>query len=325
MKTTALLLLALTAVSSVDAFSLNSAAGTKVRNGAAAVRSSSLPAFAPSSSPLTQQHPRHPKPASPSSLDGSKQNDIDDGDDGDDTSLLSNLNPLYAGLWLTFLTYAVFLSPGEIGADMDNQMIQAFIENPVAPQGFDPLFFAVFNGLGVMPFVLAQLACPQGSATRGAPAAPFFVASVAMGFGGAGPYLAFAGPPVESKTQVELSWFTANVLENKFVSVGTLLLLASTVVTASGLVADGTSFSTVLSDFWALWQQSKFVSVSSFDLAIITLSAATLIPRDYQLRVQDENGNESLTLGRQIAAGTLFLPILGAVLYCLWRPSLPEE
>jgi hypothetical protein len=99
---------------------------------------------------------------------------------------------------------------------------------------------------------------------------------------------------VESKTQAELSWFTANVLENKFVpvGVGTLLLLASTVVTtASGLIADGTSLSTILCDFvLELWQHTKLVNVSfTLDLAILTPSAVTLIPNDYQWRVDDDS------------------------------------
>ena len=71
------------------------------------------------------------------------------------------------------------------------------------------------------------------------------------------------------------------------------------------------------------FQTTKIVSASSVDLAILTVTAATLIPRDYQLRVG--NDPDKLQQGKLIGAATVLLPAVGAALYCALRPPLPEE
>ncbi len=249
---------------------------------------------------------------------------------GNDTtsSIVSNWNPLYGGLWIAFLTFGLFLSPGQIGDSFDTQLLQTYIDNPTAPEGINPLFLIIFNGLGVMPLIIAQLACPQGNkAGGGIPAAPFLAASMAMGFGAAGFYLTFRAAPVETKTQTEASWFTRSILENKLVSLGAIGLLGATVASAMAVAEQhdgGLVLSTVFSDYVTLVSQSKFVSVSSLDLLILTIAAATLIPRDLQLRTEEDINGSSL-LGRNIALATMLFPILGAALYCLWRPRLPVE
>lgn len=238
--------------------------------------------------------------------------------------ILSNFNPLYGGLWAAFLTFGLFLSPGSIGDPADTAIIQAYIDNPTAPEGINPVFLIIFNGLGVMPLVLSQLACPQGS-PRGPPAGPFFAAAFGMGYGAAGLYLAVRAPPVVRKLRDETSWFTRTVLENKLTSIAALGLLVSVVLQASGsshVVDEG--WVAAAADYVALAEQSKLVCVSSLDLVILTIAAATLIPRDLQLR-QGTNNDDPTDLGRTIAIATVFFPILGAALYCLWRPSLPEE
>lgn len=257
---------------------------------------------------------RYPPTSSVNFLSSSNDNEGDRG-------IFNNFNPLYGALWATFLTYGLALSPGQIGDPLDFQMIQSYIDNPTAPEGINPLFLIIFNGLGIMPLVIAQLACPQGNKVGGVPAAPFLAASMAMGFGAAGFYLTFRSPPVEQKTQTEASWFTRTILENKLASVASIALLGAAIVSAMNLMEDGQTISSVLSDYISLTSQSKFVSTSSLDLVILTISAATLIPRDLQLRSQED----TTTLGRNIALGTLVVPIVGAILYCLWRPQLPKD
>jgi hypothetical protein len=228
-------------------------------------------------------------------------------------------NPLYGGLLAAFLTYGIFLSPGEIFSDIDNGMLQAYMDNPSQPQGINELFLCIFNGLGIMPLVLSQLVVPQGNNKSGLPAAPFLLASAAMGYGGLGVYLSLRAAPVESKTQdSEVGWITRNVLENKFFNFALVALCGTTVLSSGVLYQD---FTTVLSGFQDLIATSKLASVSSVDLFILTIVAATLIPRDYQLRVPDVEDNQA----NIIAASTLLVPIVGAALYCAWRPSLPES
>lgn len=237
------------------------------------------------------------------------------------SSWLSNSSSLYGGLWAVFLAFGLFFSPGTIGDPADTAMIQAYIDNPAAPEGINPVFLFIFNGLGVMPLVISQLACPQGS-KDGPPAAPFLSAAFGMGYGAAGLYLSLRAPPVESKTREEASWVTRNVLENKIVSVGALSLLASSAYTSISSLDHG--WAAAVADFVELIHQSKFVSVSSLDLIVLTIAAAALIPGDLKLRSKDDAAT-SEELGRNVAAATVFFPILGAALYCLWRPSLPES
>jgi hypothetical protein len=106
-------------------------------------------------------------------------------DDDDETDKNWEINPLFATLAAILFSYAFVFSPGELFGAVDNDLLQAFIENPTDPQGITPGFVAVFNFLGVMPLVLASLIFPQGS-NKGLPAAPFCLSSVGAGFFGLG-------------------------------------------------------------------------------------------------------------------------------------------
>ncbi|KAG7341388.1 hypothetical protein IV203_023340 [Nitzschia inconspicua] len=235
----------------------------------------------------------------------------------------SNLsfNPLYGALWATFLAYGIFFSPGEMLDASDTKLIETLIGDPSNANGdINSLFFVVFNALGIMPIVMAQLALPQGS-SKGVWAAPFVLGSFGAGFGAFGLYLTLRAPPVESKRKSEASWITANVLESKLFN-WIIVILCGTVVASSGilLAVGGDGWSTVWDNYLQLASTSKLVSVSSVDLLILTVSAATLIPRDYSLRGSTDDGK-----GNAIAAATTLLPVVGAALYCALRPPLPDS
>ncbi|KAL3919508.1 MAG: hypothetical protein SGILL_003720 [Bacillariaceae sp.] len=246
----------------------------------------------------------------------------DDNSDGAEATQQSffNFNPLYGALWVGFLAYGIFFSPGELLDLGDTKMIEGFISDPTNAQGgMNPLFFAVFNALGVMPIVMAQLALPQGS-KQGVPAAPFVVGSLGAGFGALGLYLTLRAPPVDTKTKAEASWITANVLDNKLANWLTVVLCGSVLIT-SGILSSPNDFAGILESYLGLASTSKFVSVSSVDLSVLTIAAAALIPQDLRLRkAGGDNSNATL-----IAASTLLLPVVGAALYCALRPPLPEE
>ena len=140
--------------------------------------------------------------------------------------------------------------------------------------------------------------------------------------------MSFRAPPVETKTLAEASWFTANILENKIFSWSLVALILSCPITTG--LGDAVMTSTepnvwgqLIADYVSEFQTTKIVSASSVDLAILTVTAATLIPRDYQLRVS--NDPDKLQQGKLIGAATVLLPAVGAALYCALRPPLPEE
>jgi hypothetical protein len=139
---------------------------------------------------------------------------------------------------------------------------------------------------------------------------------------------------VERKTLSDASWFTANVLENKLFGLLLVALVLSVPLTTGlvdALLSPSISNDGLISEFATSLESSKFVSVGTFDLACLTATAATLIPRDYQLRsgttIDDDNVDpeQAKQQGRFIALATMLLPILGAALYIAWRPPLPEK
>jgi hypothetical protein len=258
-----------------------------------------------------------------------------DGPTAISSSFLS-FNPLYGTLWLTFLTYGIFFSPGsEMLSPTDAKLIENFITDPTNNNGvINPIFFVMFNALGIMPIVMAQLVLPQGNPQKGIWAAPFILGSFAAGYGALGLYLTLRPPPVQSKSKSQLSWITATVLENKVfnwmnvAACGLLILsswgILSNVATAGGSAGDSWNLNASWDNYLQLASTSKLVSVSSVDLIILTVSAATVIPRDYTLRTTSE-AESSKEKGIMVAYATLVLPVVGAALYCALRPPLPDS
>lgn len=128
------------------------------------------------------------------------------------------------------------------------------------------------------------------------------------------------GPREAPVTRQSLGWVTRNIFENKLFNLAVVVLCLYQYYTMAGPLLSDTS--TVVNDFVELLQTSKFASVSSLDLVILSITSASLIPLDYSYRQQ--SNDDSIT-PKAIAASTLLLPLLGAAIYCLIRPSLPEE
>lgn len=115
----------------------------------------------------------------------------------------------------------------------------------------------------------------------------------------------------------DLGWVTKNVLENKIFNWAMVALAASCFVSTGFLGGLATDAGAQIQGYTELVQSSAIASVSSCDLAILTVAAASLIPEDLKRRGFDDSGKAAA-----IAASTVFLPIFGAVLYCALRPKL---
>lgn len=129
--------------------------------------------------------------------------------------------------------------------------------------------------------------------------------------------------PQTTVTKGDLGWFTANVLENKifnWVIVGALLNNFWVSGLAPSLLDSPSNLQSILDGYGELAQSTAIVSVSSLDLLILVVTAASLIPEDLQRR-----GVEKSTKSTLIAASTVVLPVVGTALYCALRPELPEE
>ena len=234
------------------------------------------------------------------------------GGDGEEYSIdPSNIS--FAALWVALLAFTFLIAPGELqGSDYDQSIMQSILANPQKPD-LNELFVFVFNQFAVLPLALTCVALPQAS-KKGPPPAPFLFAASFLGYFLFGPYMFLRGSPKEAADLQDLGWFTANVFENKIFNAGALALsfYFATQVPWS-------DFGPTAQGFVDMWKTSKFVSVSSVDLSILTLTTAALIPQDYRIRNPEGGSRANL-----IAASTLLLPVYGALIYCVLRPKIPE-
>ena len=120
-----------------------------------------------------------------------------------------------------------------------------------------------------------------------------------------------------SPTRPQLGFFTKNIFESKIFA-ALLTLLAASIPFSSGVVSDvilGNGPS-LITDFVDLFQSSKFVSVATVDIGILTVLAAVLIPEDMERRGMEPN--------KAVGLSTLLLPVVGPCVYFLLRDKLED-
>ena len=218
-----------------------------------------------------------------------------------------------------FSVYVAAFSPGAFDVSptsFDNQLISKAIEDPTS---LNPIFFFIFNSLGVLPGVNLALLLPGSRDQRPLPTAPFIGASFALGFGAAGPYLALREPRAAPITKSEVGFFTRTVTESRLYGAG---LFAAALALLYGLLSmpDATA---AAADFSELFATSKLVHVSTIDLAILSSFAFEPIREDMCRRGWwDEDGGSDNNLVRLIAFSAV--PVLGPCAYLALRPALEE-
>lgn len=246
------------------------------------------------------------------SANGAEENNGDGFFDG------LQLNPPFVLAYVGFLSFAYVRTMGE-GPGASQEVLNQFLVDPVHP-GVNELFAVVFNMLGLFAFPMACLILPAaGAKEQKLPATPFLMASTFAGYGALGPYM-MTRKPVTSVVQTDLGWFTKNVLENKAFN---WLIAASAVSTlfVTGFVPAFLSDpGQTVQGYADLFSSTAIASASSVDLAILTLTMASLIPEDLRRRGVENEGRANA-----IAASTVFLPVIGSAIYCALRPGLPKE
>lgn len=228
------------------------------------------------------------------------------------------LNPPFIVAFVGFLTFAYFRTVGE-GPGASQDVLNLFLADPIHPR-VNELFAVVFNLLGLVAFPMACLIMPSaGAKEQKLPAPPFLMASAFAGFGGLGPYM-MVRKPVTTVAQSDLGWFTKNVLENKAFNWLIVASALSTLFVTGFVPAFLSDPGQTVQGYSDLFSNTAIVSASSVDLAILTLTMASLVQEDLKRRgVQDEGK------AKAIAASTVLLPVIGGSLYCALRPNLPEE
>uniref|UniRef100_A0A7S0J5P6 SnoaL-like domain-containing protein n=1 Tax=Calcidiscus leptoporus TaxID=127549 RepID=A0A7S0J5P6_9EUKA len=220
-------------------------------------------------------------------------------------------------MWIGFSVYVAAFSPGEFSLSLDS-MDNRLISNAIAdPQSLNPIFFAVFNALGVLPAVNLALLLPGANGQKPLPTAPFVGASFALGYGALGPYLALREPRPSAISRSELGFVARYVTESKLYAAG---LLAASMALGYGL-ATIVDVPAALSEFNQLFETSKLVHVSTIDFAILSTFAFEPIREDMSRRGWWDDDAADNNVGRLAA---FCVPVVGPCAYLLLRPPLEE-
>lgn len=231
---------------------------------------------------------------------------------------LGPINVIAASTWVMLVIYAFILAPGELSSASDNALLTKLISQPVPrPEEINEIWFAVWNSFVIVPSVIASLTVPTGKVGQRLPAAPFLWASGAIGYFALGPYFALRSPRAGLLPKSDLGWASRNIFEQRLFGIA-LAAVAASLPFSSDLFAPNFDFSTSLAGFLELASTSRFVSVASIDIVLMSIVASALIAEDTTRR-----GWEDKAL--PVAAATLILPVIGPAVYLAVRPGLLEE
>ncbi len=203
-------------------------------------------------------------------------------------------------LWVAFLGYATVLAPPDQPETLD------LIVNMSTGEwdGINPAILALFNLMGIWPFLYLMFLYSDGRGQR-LPAALFGVVSFATGAFAILPYLAlrrpnpgFAGP---------VGWWL-RIHDSRWL--GVVLLVASVVLVGWGVTAGDWG------DFVSQWQTSRFIHVMSLDFLMLSGLIIALLGDDMARR-----GLEN----RAIFWAVALVPLFGPLLYVCLRPALQDQ
>lgn len=206
----------------------------------------------------------------------------------------------FGGLWLALVSYAFILAPPDRPETLD--LIVQLSTGQVA--GINPAIVALFNLMGVWPFVYGAVlfADGRGQAVR---AWPFAIGSMVVGAFALLPYLALrrSNPTFTGDRSRWLKFW-----DSRGLAIG--LSLA-----AIGLLSWGLSQGN-WSDFGHQWQTSRFIHVMSLDFVLLSFLFSSLIPDDLARRGWGD---------RPVWRSIVLVPLLGPLAYLVARPRLVDR
>jgi hypothetical protein len=227
-----------------------------------------------------------------------------------------NANNAIAGVvWVSLITWAFGFAPGTVNSVADNEMLATLISQPVPrPEQINEIWFAVWNCFAVVPAVLAALEAPVGRGQR-LPAAPFLWGSAALGYFALGPYFITRTARTERVALDDLGWASRNIFENRIFGIALSAIALSIPFTSDLFNCD---IPATIAGYQDLASSSRFVSVASLDITIMSLIGANLVKED-SIRRGWEDKSTALLIA------SIFLPVITPCLYLAARPSLKEE
>ncbi len=205
---------------------------------------------------------------------------------------------ILAVFWITGWVHVFFFSPAE------GQSTTDFIAEVMQPGGgqVDPLVFTVFNLLGIWPLIMVAMLVQdkQGKLK----AWPFAFSSMVLGTSALYIYLflrkeqgAFLGPVTK----------LIRFAESKILAV--FLLISTLALFVYGFSAGS------LASYVDIWRTHFFVNVMTVDFFLFTLAFAVILPDDMRRRDRAMKPYHWFFV---------LVPVLGATVYLVLRPRLPE-
>ncbi|EKX53142.1 hypothetical protein GUITHDRAFT_161179, partial [Guillardia theta CCMP2712] len=178
--------------------------------------------------------------------------------------------------WACFMSYGIFFAP-EVTEGASKQILLDVLD-PSKLQTINPIFFAVFNLLGVWPAVMASLLFPLKPISQKLPASPFIFGSFALGAFALTPYLALTSYGPETDKDSMFSRF----FQNKITSACLLIFTVGLYSYGAGFFAPnilngGSDYSidvlvySYFKGFIELFRSIKLVNVSSCDFIFLWL------------------------------------------------------
>jgi hypothetical protein len=203
-------------------------------------------------------------------------------------------------LWLGFSVYAFLLAPPQQPGTFE------LIKNLSTGQyaSINPLIIALFNIMGVFPIIYSCLLFFDGRGQK-IRAWIFAIGSLGVGAFALLPYLAFRQPNPSFSGKKD--WLL-KLLDSRWLG---LILALGTV----GLVVYGISQGNWI-DFAEQWRTSRFIHVMSLDFCLLCLLFPALLGDDMTRRGLKDS---------RIFWLVSLVPLLGAALYLVLRPPLPNE
>lgn len=211
-------------------------------------------------------------------------------------------------LWVGILGYIFMFSPNQTPF-----RDQIFLEKLVglgSNEGIqiNRVFFALFNLMGVYPAIYAALLNPAARSSNKVPLAPFLALSFGAGVFALLPYFALWAPlPVQQRQLPPKSELgpIRKALESK-ITAGVLLAAATGL-----LISAVTAGSEEWTQFFYLFDESRFVHVTSLDFLLLTAFLPFWLSNDASFRKWSYQ-DSALFLG--------FIPLIGPAIYLLLRP-----
>ncbi len=202
----------------------------------------------------------------------------------------------FGALWLGFIIYAFGFAPPDQPDTF--QLIQRLVAGPW--QGINPLVIALFNIMGVWPFVYTCVLLVDGQGQK-IPAWPFVFGSFALGAFALIPYLALRQPQPTFTGEVGRG---LKLWESRGLAIS--LLFGGLGLLGYGLTQGNWP------DFIQQWHSSRFIHLMSLDFLLLTFLFPTVLGDDLKRRGLEWRG----------LAWVALIPFLGPLLYLCLRPPL---